>query len=175
MQRRQPKCGLTKRKSDTALAELQKYKVEEADLDNNPDTRDNVVVYSDRDLGKIYSIDGYQLTSGQKKVNQRNIYSAFPIKEVWSDVMNSALKTDLKAWLRKYPTPQQQRKYPFTEFERQKPLFEILKNEMKDFLEEYGISMRTKANPQGNLSVSHYMILLQKLTSTLNRDIMTKI
>jgi hypothetical protein len=52
-------------------------------------------VYSDRDLGKIYSVDGYQLTSGQKKVNQRNIYSAFPIKEVRLDVMNSALKTDL--------------------------------------------------------------------------------
>jgi hypothetical protein len=56
-----------------------------------------VIVYRGRDLGKIYSIDGYQLTSGQKKVNQRNIYSAFPIKEVRSDVINSKLKTNLKA------------------------------------------------------------------------------
>jgi hypothetical protein len=158
--------------SNTALAELQKYKVEEADLDNNPDTRDNVIVYSDRDLGKIYSIDGYQLTSGQKKVNQRNIYSALPVKEIRSDVMNSNFKTDLKAWLRKYPTPQQQRKHPFIEFERQKSAFEILKEKMKAFLAEYNISIHTKANQQGNLSVSHYMTLLQKLTSTLNRDIM---
>jgi hypothetical protein len=49
---------------------------------------------------------------------------------------------------------------------------EILKEEIKGFLAEYGISMRTKTNPQGNFSVSHYMTLLQKLTSTLNRDIM---
>jgi beta-mannanase len=82
--------------SDAQVNELNKYRLEEADLDNNPDTRDNVIVYSDRDLGKIYSIDGYQLTSGQKKVNPCNIYSAFQIKEVRSDVINSALKTDLK-------------------------------------------------------------------------------
>jgi beta-mannanase len=84
-----------------------KYAVEEADLDDNPDTRDNVIVYSDKDLRKIHSIDGYQLTSGQKKVNQCNIYSALPVKEVRSDVTNSAYKSDLKAWLRKYPTLQQ--------------------------------------------------------------------
>jgi acyl-CoA synthetase (NDP forming) len=139
--------------SDAVLAELNKYKVEEADLDNNPNTRDNVIVYSDRELGKIYSIDGYQLTSGQKKMNQRNIYSAFPIKEVRSDVVNSAHKTDLKAWLRKYPTPQRQRNHPFETFVREKSAFEILKNEIKDFLVEYGISMHTKANQQGNRSV----------------------
>jgi hypothetical protein len=52
--------------SDEALAELDKYRVE-ADLDNNPDTRDNVIVYSDRNLGKICSIDGYQLTSDKRK------------------------------------------------------------------------------------------------------------
>jgi hypothetical protein len=76
-----------------------KYAVEETNLDNNPDTRDNVVVCSDRNLGKIYSIDEYQLTSGQKKVNQRNIYSAFPVREVRSDVQNSQYRSDLKAWL----------------------------------------------------------------------------
>jgi hypothetical protein len=130
-------------------------------------------VYSDKDLGKIHSIDGYQLTSGQKKVNQCNIYSAFPVKEVRSDVMNSALKTDLKAWLRKYSTPQQQRNHPFEQFERPVPAFEILKNELKDFLTDFGISMHTKTNPDGNLSVSHYMTLLQKLTATLNCDIIT--
>jgi hypothetical protein len=32
--------------------------------------------------------------------------------------------------------------------------------------------MHTKTNAAGNLSVSHYMTLLQKLTATLNRDIM---
>jgi hypothetical protein len=81
-----------------------KCAVEEADLDNNPDTRDNVIIYSDKNLDKIHSIDWYQLTSGQKKINQHNIYSAFPVREVRSNVMNSAFKTNLKAWLNKYPT-----------------------------------------------------------------------
>jgi hypothetical protein len=49
----------TKVPSDAALAELNKYKVKEVDLDNNPDRRDNVIVYSDRNLVKIYSIDRY--------------------------------------------------------------------------------------------------------------------
>jgi hypothetical protein len=35
-----------------------KYAVEEADLDNNPNTKNNVIGYSDRKLGKIYLIDG---------------------------------------------------------------------------------------------------------------------
>jgi hypothetical protein len=70
-------------------ADWDKWGVVEADLDNNTDMRDNVIVYDDFAAGKIRSIDGYGITSGQKKVNQRNIYSAFPIKEVRSDVMNS--------------------------------------------------------------------------------------
>jgi hypothetical protein len=84
-------------------------------------------VYSDRGLGKIYSIDGYQLTSGQKKINQRNIYSAFPVREVRSDVLNSQYRSDLKAWLRKYPTPKEQQKHPFQTFEGER-------SEVKSFL-----------------------------------------
>jgi hypothetical protein len=60
--------------TETVRNEILKYAVEEADLDNNPDTRDNVIVYSNKDLGKIHSIEGYQLTSSQKKINQRKIY-----------------------------------------------------------------------------------------------------
>jgi hypothetical protein len=91
--------------------EILKYAVEKADLDDNPYTRDNVIVYSDRNLGKIYSIDGYQFTSGQKKINQRNIYSVFPVREVRSDVLNSEYRSDLKAWLRKYPIPKNRNIY----------------------------------------------------------------
>jgi hypothetical protein len=40
--------------SDTVLSELQKYKVEEADLDNNPHTRDNVIVYSERSWQNLF-------------------------------------------------------------------------------------------------------------------------
>jgi hypothetical protein len=130
-----------------------------------------VVVYSDRNLGKIYLIDENQLTSRQKKVNKHNIYSAFPVREVRSDVMNSKYKTDLKSWMRKYSTPKQQQKNPFEMFVREKSVFETLKNEMKRFLCEYNVIMHTKTKA-GNLTVSHYITLLQKLTSILNYDLM---
>jgi hypothetical protein len=44
-----------------------KWGVVEADLDNNTDTRDNVIVYDDFAAGKIRTIDGYGITSGQRK------------------------------------------------------------------------------------------------------------
>jgi hypothetical protein len=63
----------------------------------------------------------------------------------------------LKAWLRKYPTPEQQRKHPFLEFEREVNAFEILKDEIKEFLKECNnIQIHSKTNPNGNLSVSLY-------------------
>jgi hypothetical protein len=103
--------------SEAVRNEILKYAVEEGDLDDNPDTRDNGIVYSDRNLGKFYLIDGNQLTSGQKKINQCNIYSAFQVREVRSDVLSSQYRSDLKAWLRKYPTPKEQQKHPFQNFE----------------------------------------------------------
>jgi hypothetical protein len=142
-----------------------KLGVVEADLDNNTDTRDNVIVYDDFKAGKIRSIDGYSITSGQKKVNQRNIYSAFPIKEVWSDVMNSGLKTDLKAWMRKYPTPKEQQKHPFEEFTLEKGAFEHVKNTIKLLLEEMGLTMYTQTEPTGTLKCH--------ITWTVNKDLMT--
>jgi TRAP-type mannitol/chloroaromatic compound transport system substrate-binding protein len=42
--------------SEAERKEILKYAVEEANLDDNPDTRDNVIVYSDRKLRKIHSI-----------------------------------------------------------------------------------------------------------------------
>jgi hypothetical protein len=58
-----------------------------------------VIVYSDRKLGKIYSINGYQL------ISECNIHSVFPVREVRSDVKNLKYKIDFKVWLRKYPIP----------------------------------------------------------------------
>jgi hypothetical protein len=86
--------------------------------------------------------------------------------------MNSKYKSDLKAWLRKYPLPAQQRKNPFENFVRDQSAFEILKDEVKTFLTDYSVSMHTNDNQQGNLTVSHYMTLLQKLTAVLNQDLM---
>jgi hypothetical protein len=86
--------------------------------------------------------------------------------------MNSKFKTDLKAWLRKYPTPKEQQKHPFEEFTREKGVFENVKEAVKLFLTNYGLTMYTQTQTTGNLTVSHYMTLLQKLTSLINKDLM---
>jgi hypothetical protein len=44
-----------------------KWGVVEADLDNNTDTRDNVIVYDDFAAGKIRSIDGYSTEESKPK------------------------------------------------------------------------------------------------------------
>jgi hypothetical protein len=49
------------------------------------------------------------------------------------------------------------KKNPFENFVRDQSAFEILKDEVKAFLTEYNVSMYTKDNQQGNLTVSHYM------------------
>jgi hypothetical protein len=64
------------------------------------------------------------------------------------------------------------KKNPFENFVRDQSAFEILKDEVKTFLTEYNVSMYTKDNQQGNLTVSHCMTFLQKLTSVLNLDLM---
>jgi hypothetical protein len=51
--------------TEAARNEILKYSVEEANLDNNPDTTDNVIVYSDKNFGKIYPVDGYQLKESE--------------------------------------------------------------------------------------------------------------
>jgi hypothetical protein len=99
------------------------------------------------------------------------MYSVFPVREVRSDVMNWQYRSDLKVWLRKYPTPKEQQKHPFQTFERGKSAFEIVKNEVKKFLSEYNIKMKTNTQ-DGNLTDAHYMTLLQKLTSIINQDLM---
>jgi flagellin-specific chaperone FliS len=72
----------------------------------------------------------------------------------------------------KISNPKTTKKNPFETFVRENSAFEILKEEVKKFLGEYNISMYTKDNPQGNLTVSHYMTLLQKLTSVINLELM---
>jgi hypothetical protein len=42
---------------------------------------------------------------------------------------------------------------------------------MKNTLNTYGLIMNTQANT-GNLAVSHFMTILQKLTSFMNKDLM---
>jgi hypothetical protein len=143
----------------------------EADLDNNPNTKDNVVVFSNKGLKKIKAIDGFEVIPGAKKENKRIEYSTFPDGEVRADVMNSKYRSDLKAWLRKYPTPEEQAKHPFDKFERPVSAFEIMKREVAYLLSLLNLTMNSSKNPEGTLTVSHCMTILQKLSSLLLREL----
>jgi hypothetical protein len=50
--------------------------------------------------------------------------------------------------------------------------FENVKEAVKLFLTNYGLTMYTEAKKSGNLTVSHYMTILQKLTSIINKNLM---
>jgi hypothetical protein len=76
--------------------------------------------------------------------------------------MNSGFKTDLKAWLRKYPTPKEQQKHPFKEFTREKNAFENVKEAVKLFL-----TKKLTIYTQAQSYYLHYTTLLQKLTSII--------
>jgi hypothetical protein len=52
-----------------------------------------------------------------------------------------------------------------------KSAFEIVKEAMKNTLNTYGLVMNKQANA-GNLTVSHFMTILRKLTSFINKDLM---
>jgi hypothetical protein len=69
--------------------------------------------------------------------------------------------------------PREQQKHPFEEFKREKSAFEEIKDLVKEFLTTYGLKMHSKTSPQGNLNVSHYMTIVQKLSSFINHDLMT--
>jgi hypothetical protein len=60
----------------------QKWAVQEADLDNNPETMDNVILFDNKDQGRIKAIDGYHFTPFTKKESQRLYYSAFQARQI---------------------------------------------------------------------------------------------
>jgi hypothetical protein len=50
---------------------LQKYAIETADLDDDPITPDNVIVYSNKEKNKIKAVDGYEILPPRKKEAKR--------------------------------------------------------------------------------------------------------
>jgi hypothetical protein len=93
-------------------------------------------------------------------------------KSSGSLAMNSQHKSDLKAWLRKYPTQNEQSKHPFEKFERDQSAFDLIKEDVKSVLGAFCLSMFSTVPSTGNLTVAHYMTILQKLTSEINNSLM---
>jgi hypothetical protein len=61
---------------------INKWAVQAADLDNNPDTPDNILLFIDVTQGKVKAIDGYQLVPRERKELDRSFYGAPPDRDI---------------------------------------------------------------------------------------------
>jgi hypothetical protein len=82
-------------------------KVKTADLDDNPATADNVIVYEDVKAGKVKTIDRYYYIHCSNLEQQRTFYSYFLVKEKRKHVSHQEEKI-LRQYFTKYPTLQNQ-------------------------------------------------------------------
>jgi hypothetical protein len=84
------------------------------------------------------------------------------------------LKEDLKAYFRKYPTPEQQSRNPFVNFVREVSPFNIAKDVIERMMGEFwGINLfSVKKNPGGNMTLKRVMTIKQIMTSYANNNLM---
>jgi uncharacterized membrane protein YgcG len=160
-----------KESGDEKAAEYwSRYGVRELDLDRNPDTINNVVVYSNEDAGRIKAIDGFQIVPRTKKEALRARYTAFPDKTERAAAMKSQEKSLLKAYFRKHPNPDTWERYPFEDFaeehEKDKPAFKLIEEEVKSYMDDVGLTAYSGLrNPTGVLAMTHYQAILKRLAS----------
>jgi hypothetical protein len=149
------------------------WRVQEADLDNKPNTIDNIVVFSDFANKRIKAIDGYSVAPRQKKERLRAYYSIRPTREERKELgQDPEEKKWVKAYIRKYPDRTTWGDHDFDtfkeEFEANKPLFQLVKEAMKGYMEDAGLTLYSrKQHYDGVLYLTHYMTLLQKLSSAV--------
>jgi hypothetical protein len=143
----------------------QRWGVDELDLDDDPRTPDNVVVYSDKTAGKVKAIDGYHLESRQGKERKRAYYSDYPTREERQQV-DPKERSRLKAYYRKYPTKSEQIKHPLTEdWKAPQSAFNLVRDKVKELLNIVGFTIYSKNNPDGTMKQTKFMTLLGKLAS----------
>jgi hypothetical protein len=165
-----------------------RYGVRELDLDNDPSTINNVVVYSDVGNQRIKSIDGYQLAPRNKKESLRVMYDVYPTKEDREVNFNPEVRKHYKAYFRKYPNPNTWGMHPFDQFVKELPnkesVFTLFRKIMEEYMIKYKFTMYSEEKDKtyvikytglgnekviergtGQLTVAHFMTILQKLTS----------
>ncbi|GHU24811.1 hypothetical protein FACS189472_17850 [Alphaproteobacteria bacterium] len=64
-----------------AVAKWQNMITEYRDLDNKPETPDNLILRNRNDNNDIYSIDGMRLTGRTNAIVQRGVFDQFPTKD----------------------------------------------------------------------------------------------
>jgi hypothetical protein len=144
-----------------------KYRIETEDRDHDPDTPDNVVLYSDWPNRRVKAVDGYSVISRNKKEALRARYDMYPDREERSAAMQSE-KKKLKAYFRKFPSPTLWDKNPYENFEVPETVFNIIKAEIKPAFEMAGFTIyspKKENGENGTLLVTQYMTLLQRITS----------
>jgi hypothetical protein len=154
----------SKAKTPDEQAKWDRWAVQQADLDEDPDTPDNVLVFSDKYLGRLKSIDGYSLTSTKQKDVLRNYYDMNPDPAERRRI-DTHKRAFLKAYFRKYPTAEAQLKNPITTFNQDVSGFAMIRQMCKEYLASLGLAVYSPTKDTGNLTAPHYMTILQKYTS----------
>jgi hypothetical protein len=154
-----------------AVERLQQWRITQEDMDRDPSTIPNVVVYSDYDNKRVKAIDGYSLAPRNKKEALRAQYDLYPTREMRREQMSDPEeKKKLKAYFRKYPNPDLWNEESYAKFTVQPTLFNRLKKDyLEGFLKAYGFTIRSQANPNGQITVAHYMTIAQKIMSEIMR------
>jgi hypothetical protein len=156
------------RRGDTeALKRWKLWKVEPKDMDEDPTTINNIVVYSDYPAERIKAIDGFMIAPRSKKEALRAQYDLYPTKELRRDnLADPQEKKKLKAYFRKYSNPSAWAAHPYTDFKVEPTLFNQLKKlYIEPTMTASGFTIKSKNNPTGQISVSHYMFIIQKVMS----------
>jgi hypothetical protein len=163
-----------KAKTDKEKEAWGRWGIQEADLDDNLATPDNVITFSDTKHGKIKAIDGYELMPRATKEVSRSFYSTFPKPEDRQRI-DDKTRRQLRAWYRKYPTPDEQISHPFDKFTPELSPYQIIRDAVMALLEGFNIKIKSKNNSDGIISAKHYMSLVQKLTGILHSFALLKI
>jgi hypothetical protein len=147
-----------------------KWGIAQSDLDRDPDTPDNVILFSNRDAGKIHAIDGHYLK--QPRYVMKNIYKDYDTAEKRRAIDPDELKV-IKAWYRKYPTIAQQKANPYKDFVPEKNAFTIVKENIKELLDQHNMIPYSSEYDIGNIHITRFMSIWQKVASMINIKLMS--
>jgi hypothetical protein len=110
----QKKVAQAQAAGDTgALKKLNNLIIDFQDLDNRPETVDNLIIRDRNNSQDIYAIDGLRLTDRNRVAMKRGIYDRFNTKEERSFNKDFIDKV-YKKYLKKYLTPEDRARHPFT-------------------------------------------------------------
>jgi hypothetical protein len=157
--------------ADARNAYRNKWAVKMADLDDNKDTPDNVIVFSDKNVGRIRAIDGYSLTPLSRKEAQREFYGALPDPKERAKLRKEEIKK-MKAYLRKNWSAEKQAKESYEQFELNdvQSAYANVRATAKDFLDVWKVRVGKKEDAPktvGCLTPKHYLQLLQAMTKKI--------